>query len=149
MSELSPQCAPKRTVVQLVLFLFLRACDTQKPALKSRSLRDVIALPTDSIGSVQEVAPIAQSRFRVLVNRDDDGLHVVEAVALPCSHVAHIGQRLNPGRIVGVGVVPFERFTRRWSGLFSSGLPAPPACETSRSARSELVRELERRCLAT
>jgi hypothetical protein len=41
-------------------------------------LRYVIAPPTDAIGLVQEVPPIAQSSFRVLVNRDDDGLHVVE-----------------------------------------------------------------------
>jgi hypothetical protein len=59
------------------------------------SLGNVIAPPTDAIGPVQEVPPIAQSRFRVLVNRDDDGLHVVKAVALPYSHVAYIGQRLS------------------------------------------------------
>jgi hypothetical protein len=74
-------------------------------------LRDVIAPPTYAIGLVQEIRSIAQRCFGVLVDGNNDRLDVMIAVALKACSVPDFGQRLNPGRIVGVGVVPFERVT--------------------------------------
>ncbi len=45
-------------------------------------LRNVVfSAPANSIGLVQKIIPVAQSAFRVLVDRDDDCLDVVMASA--------------------------------------------------------------------
>src|ERR1700688_1679363 len=69
-----------------------------------------VTLPTSAnpVRLVQKVAPIPQSAFRILVNRDNDRLNVVEAPTLTASQMPDFSQRFDPWRIVGLVVVPFE-----------------------------------------
>src|ERR1700738_1735702 len=55
--------------------------------------------------------PVARSRFRVLVDRDDDRLNVVVTPPFPG---ADFGEGFDPRRVVlSVGVVPFQRLYHR------------------------------------
>jgi hypothetical protein len=54
------------------------------------------------VGFVQEVFPVAQGHLRTLVDRDDDGLDVVEAVPLARRQMTDFGERFEPRRIVGL-----------------------------------------------
>jgi hypothetical protein len=51
------------------------------------------------MGSVQEIRPIAQSPFRMLVYRHDDCLDVVGTVAFMARPAPDFGERYNPWRM--------------------------------------------------
>jgi hypothetical protein len=53
----------------------------------------IIPSSANAMRFVQEKIAIAQSRFRILINRDHDRLDVMEAVTLTGCHMANIGQR--------------------------------------------------------
>jgi hypothetical protein len=64
------------------------------------TLRNVTLLaPANPMGSVQEVRPIAQSPFRMLVYRHDNCLDVVGTVAFMARPVPDFGERYNPWRM--------------------------------------------------
>jgi hypothetical protein len=54
------------------------------------------------------VLAIAKSLLRLLIDRNDDRLDVVIAIALRHRSMADFGKGLDPGRIIGVVVVPFQ-----------------------------------------
>src|ERR1700722_11295741 len=56
---------------------------------------------------VQEVPAIAERRFRVLIDRDDDRLYMLITVAFQCRLPSYVGQRLDPRWMVRLVVVPF------------------------------------------
>src|SRR5579871_1054451 len=62
---------------------------------------------TDAMRLVQEIPAVAERRFRVLIDRDDDRLYMGVAVAFQCRLPSHVGQRLDPRWMVGLVVVPF------------------------------------------
>jgi hypothetical protein len=67
----------------------------------------VIGPPTsNAVGLVQEAFPVAQGLLRVPVDRDNDGLDMMEAVPFARCQKTDFGERVNPRRIVGVVVVP-------------------------------------------
>jgi hypothetical protein len=58
---------------------------------------------------VEEVFPVAQRRFRILVDRHDYRLHMVVGPPFTGRHVPHVRERLDPRKIVGFLVVLFQR----------------------------------------
>jgi hypothetical protein len=60
-------------------------------------LRNVVSFPADVVRLVPKVLPVAQSAFRILVNRQHDRLHVMIAVSFMRTDVPNIGERLKPG----------------------------------------------------
>src|SRR5216683_7874227 len=74
---------------------------------------------------VQEVLAVAQGGFRILVDGKHDRLHMVEAVAFAGTHVSDIGERLNPGRVIRLGVVPnrLHRIRRSIGPLITLSVP--------------------------
>jgi hypothetical protein len=75
---------------------------------------------------VQEKLAIAESRFGILNDRDNDCLHMMVAVTLQSCLAPHIRQCLDPWRIVGTIVVPSGRLVGHRSAFF---------CTWVRSAR--------------
>jgi hypothetical protein len=58
---------------------------------------------------VEKVFPVAQRRFRMLVDRHDDRLRMLVGPPFTGSHVPHVREHLDPWRIVGFVVVQFQR----------------------------------------
>jgi hypothetical protein len=56
------------------------------------------------VGLVEKEFPIAERRFSVLIDRDDNGLYVVIAEALTGRPMTDLGKGLDPGRIVSVAL---------------------------------------------
>jgi len=88
-----------------------------------RGARDSSATP---VRPVQEELAVAESGFGILIDRDDDRLRMMVAVALQSCLAPHICQCLDPRWIVGVVVVPSGRLVGHRSALF---------CTWVRSAR--------------
>jgi hypothetical protein len=61
--------------------------------------RNVTLLPAAPMGPVQEIIPIAQGAFGVLINRDDDCLDMVIMPAFTGRQTPDFGQGFNPWRI--------------------------------------------------
>src|SRR5579862_9501075 len=59
------------------------------------------------VGLVQEVPAIAERAFGILIDRDDDRLYVLVAVAFQCRLPPDVGQRLDPRWMVRLVVIPF------------------------------------------
>jgi hypothetical protein len=68
----------------------------------------VVPFAADTVGLVQNEFPIAERRFRVLVDGDNDRLDTVIAEALTGCPMTDLGKGLDPGRILSVVVVPFH-----------------------------------------
>jgi hypothetical protein len=83
------------------------------------SLKDVVALraATDRMRPVQKILTVAQCALGILVDRDDDRLHMVVTPGFPAGQMPYLREGVDPRRVIlGVGVVPFGR----------RALPAPP-----------------------
>ena len=65
-------------------------------------------LPTtaNAVSPVQKVIAVDEGR-RVLINRDRDGLDVLEKVSFTRCLPAQLGERIEPGRIVRLFLAPF------------------------------------------
>ena len=69
---------------------------------------------SDAIRLVEEIVPVAECLLCILVDSNDDGLDVLEAVALPRRQAPNIRQRRYSWWIVGILlVVPPQRFSHR------------------------------------
>jgi hypothetical protein len=53
-----------------------------------------LSAAADAVGLVPEILPISRCRFRVLVDRNDDGLDVVIAPPFPCRLLSNLLKRL-------------------------------------------------------
>jgi len=62
--------------------------------------RDASASP---VRPVQEKLAVAESRFGILIDRDDDRLYMVVAIPFQGRLAPHIGKRLDPRRVIGIG----------------------------------------------
>jgi hypothetical protein len=72
--------------------------------------RHVIAPATPNpIRLVEKITPVTQRRFGILVDRNDDRLHMRVAPAFPRRLDANLRQGFYPRRVIRVVVVPFER----------------------------------------
>jgi hypothetical protein len=78
---------------------------------------------------VQEKLAVAESGFGILIDRDDDRLHVMVAVALQSCLAPHICECVDPWWIVGLVVVPSGWLVGHRSAFF---------CTWVRSAGSTL-----------
>jgi hypothetical protein len=87
------------------------------------TLGNLVVLPADTVRLVQEVLTIAQGASCMLVDREHDRLHVVEAVAFTRTHVSYICERLNPGRMVRIGIVPIHRIRRSIGPMMALSVP--------------------------
>src|ERR1700733_11190413 len=56
---------------------------------------------------VQEISAVAERRLGVLIDREDDRLYVLVAVAFQCRLASYVGQRLDPRWMVSLVVIPF------------------------------------------
>ena len=64
----------------------------------------------DSVRLVEKVVAVAQRLLCILVDRDDDRLDVLEAMAFTCCPLAQCGERVEPWRVVRFFVVPIQFF---------------------------------------
>lgn len=71
------------------------------------SSRNIIAPAADAVRAVEKEVPVAHCGLGVLIDGDDDGLHMRVTVPLARRQVADLGECPNPGPIFGVGFVPF------------------------------------------
>ena len=84
--------------------------------------RDASASP---LRPVQEKLAVAESRFGILIDRDDDRLYMVVAIPFQGRLAPHIGKRLDPRRVIGIGIKPLGRLVgHRLSSLSKVGLLA-------------------------
>jgi hypothetical protein len=81
---------------------------------------------------VQKILAVTQGRFSRLIDRDNDRLHMMVAVALQRRPASHLRKCLYPRRIVGLFIIPFGRVVRHgisillnvgWLG--ATNLPVP------------------------
>ena len=72
--------------------------------------QNVIAPATPNpIRLVEKITPVTQRRFGILVDRNDDRLHMRVAPAFPRRLDANLRQGFYPRRVIRVVVVPSER----------------------------------------
>ena len=82
-------------------------CYLPLPIAPSRHL--IPPSPTDAIWPVEKITPVAQRRLGVLIDRDDDRLHMRVAPAFARGLDADFCQRVYPWRVIRVVVVPSKR----------------------------------------
>ena len=77
---------------------------------KPCQLRNVLApATTNAIRLVEKVTPVTQRRLGILVDRDDDRLHMRVAPAFARGLDADFRQSVYPWRVIRVVVVPSKR----------------------------------------
>src|ERR1700722_7718370 len=73
----------------------------------ARRVINIRIASANPVWRVQEVPPIAERAFGILIDRDDDRLYGLIAVAFQCRLPSHVGQRLDPRWMVRLVIVPF------------------------------------------
>jgi hypothetical protein len=68
---------------------------------------------------VPKILAIAEGGLGILIDDDDDRLHMMVAITLEWRLAPHLRQRLYPRRIAGLVVVPFDGFVSQSVSLFS------------------------------
>jgi hypothetical protein len=85
---------------------------------------------------VEKVIAIAQRLLCVLIDRDRDCLNVLVAIALSRGPLPQFSKRVDPGRVVSVLVVPFERLCHYQLRPPSTRPFIGPSCSSLSRSRS-------------
>src|SRR5579872_2511868 len=75
-------------------------------SINKAALRRKVIASANPVRPVQEIAAVAERRFGVLIDGDDDRLHMLIAVAFQCRLPSHVSQRIDPCWMVRLVVVP-------------------------------------------